>query len=246
MKIFNRLLIIGAVVSSVAFASLHAYAEDNSFSIGSVDITIPTPPDYLLITPDLGELYRLAQLITPSTHEHVAYYLGIEHLIDFTLADAGEFVQGDRAMLVRTPKTAKHDLTTNQQFRAHKKSTRKFLNKLINSKLPRWRDSIQEEVHGIEKNITDELFYEVDIDIDSITYLEPHYETEYAIGKSALMNITNPAGSHIISGTFITANVAGKILNIYVYGKWNDLHWTRAMARNWTEEILINNSPPPR
>lgn len=219
----------------VVFVVSFAHAGINSFSIGDTDINIPTPPDYQLVTPDMEKLWRIHQLSVSSVHEFVAGYVEQKFLQKLRVTATGKLIHQDRWFVVKVDKQLKHRSFTTQQSRGMKKTAKEIVEKW-NKSVPA---KVREEVRKVEKNIGN-----VDIDVGSIMFLEPHYEADHAVGTSFLMNVSDPTGQRNLAGTQILANVAGKILNIYVYGQRDDLQWTRAAARSWTESILANNPPP--
>ena len=80
--------------------------------------------------------------------------------------------------------------------------------------------------------------------------LTPHYEEENGIAYSMFVNYGVTAEgveteTNIVSSTFTTLNVSGRVLFLNSYGQQEDLEWTRTASRDWGKRIMESNTQPP-
>ena len=88
------------------------------------------------------------------------------------------------------------------------------------------------------------------VELNQMVPLTPHYEEENAIAFSMFVNygVTSEGvetETNIVSSTFTTLNVSGRVLFLNSYGQQEDLEWPRTASRDWGKRVMESNTQPP-
>ena len=173
----------------------------------------------------------------------MAYYI-LES--DVPAAMAGEIPLLDRYFILKVNKQVRNLTVGKNDFAEFKKLIREQNKALLEGATSRARESLRKT----GENITQEFAINLAVELNQVVPLTPHYEEENAIAFSMFVNygVTSEGvetETNIVSGTFTTLNVSGRVLSLNSYGQQEGLEWTRTASRDWGKRVMESNTQPP-
>lgn len=229
----KRLLRLGCLVL------LPALAGAVDIEVGSTRLVIPAPGGYALLGDEMQPYAGLIGSSVPPQNVQHALFIAEE---DAAIAAKGLIPRPKRLFTVQSLRDLAYRPTTTRDFTQLKRTTRSE-----NERLARL---VEEEMPGLLRRFTEGIAKDHDIDLalSSCKALPfpPHFESDRALAFSmiATYGLAGADGrqeSIEMSYTVTLVHVKAKIVSLAVAGPREELEWTRAAAREWTERILTAN-----
>lgn len=213
----------------------------DTFTINGRDIIVPAPKGFVRVTDEMIEFKRYIQHTQDPLNDTLAYYISES---DVPMAMVGDISKLDRWFVLKINKKLRNMTVGKNDFSSLKEIT-KNQNREIFEKV---KAQLPELIENINQGLSQELDVDFAINISQIVPLEPHYETDNAIGFSMYLNygvtVDSEKENIIISATSTFLNASGAVLFLYGYGPHNQLEWTRNASMEWAESVMASNSQP--
>lgn len=229
-------------ILSVILLAASAQAAD-TFNINGKDIIVPAPKGFVRVTDEMTELKRLVQQMQDPVNDTLAYYISES---DVPAAMAGEIPELDRWFILIINKQLR-DMTVGKNDFSRLKEITKGQNHKMFEKV---KAQIPELMNKMSQGVSQEFDMDFAMSISQVVPLDPHYESDNALGFSMYLKNEVTVGSEkkntIISATSTFLNTSGAVLFLYGYGPQNQLEWTRSASMKWAENVMTSNSQPPQ
>lgn len=229
-------------ILSVILLAASAQAAD-TFNINGKDIIVPAPKGFVRVTDEMTELKRLVQQMQDPVNDTLAYYISES---DVPAAMAGEIPELDRWFILEINKQLR-DMTVGKNDFSRLKEITKGQNHKMFEKV---KAQIPELMNKMSQGVSQEFDMDFAMSISQVVPLDPHYESDNALGFSMYLKNEVTVGSEkkntIISATSTFLNTSGAVLFLYGYGPQNQLEWTRSASMKWAENVMTSNSQPPQ
>lgn len=182
---------------------------------------------------------ELAKRFVPPSNEQFALFLPQP---DVALAARGEVPQPQRRFSVQSVKQLIQPFVSTAEF-AQLKRTIKMQNEEILKKVESQMPGLLQKVN---KGITADYNVDLNLSLDQVVPLPPHYETERGLAYSMLLKykIDDEAGKpSVFEGVVTTtlAHIQGKVLFLYAFAEKLGLDWCRSESRKWTDTVIAAN-----
>jgi hypothetical protein len=231
-----RRLICGAFLAVVA--ALPAAAAP--ITVGSQSIELPAPaPGFMLVTPDMGQLYELQKTQVVDTNLEFAVFMPEDVA---TRARDGELSFTSRFMRVQTPKKVEHydvSLADFAQF------TKEAAGQSFQDNFDLAAKSSQTTLDRHSKAVSKAEGADVGLSIGEVKALEAEFPGDRITIIPARMDVIESVNGQthkrIVSMATALTLVKGKLLFLYVYGGPEDLDWSKRVARSWAADLIAKN-----
>lgn len=221
-------------------ASAHAA---DTFTINGKDIIVPPPKGFVRVTDEMTELKRLVQQMQDPVNDTLAFYISES---DVPAAMAGKALELDQWFILKINKQLRNMTVGKSDFSKLKEVT-KGQNQKVFEKV---KAQIPERMNKMSQGVSQEFDMDFAMSISQMVPLDPHYESDNALGFSMYLKNEVTVGSEkkssIISLTSTFLNTSGAVLFLYGYGPQNELEWTRSASMKWAENVMASNSQPPQ
>ena len=233
------------LVTLFFLSTLGSAAFAKTFTFGGKELSIPDPKGFVLVTPEMGAVYRLGNTTwVTQNNEIIGFYISE---LALPVAMEGELPSLEKTFTIMGFGDLKQIEIGTTDFLELKKEMKQMnsakMSLIVDSASARCETRFNQEADEIfEKDVTMKFHKSI--------FLEPHYESENASSVSMYMKggVSFGGDSEIPFWTAQTVtflNVAGKILFAYCVAPKDQLEWTREASRQWTEKIIASNDPPP-
>jgi len=235
-------LLLGASLSG-AEAPAPAPGAPVEISVGGTAISIPVPPGFEQLTPDLQPAYDFAQRFVYETNQEFVLFLPADQIAaakDLKIPDL------DRKLSVQVEKDEIPRFIANDRFAAKKQTLKAFLKDAVAQVEAKAPGSIAK----IEGGLGADEPLDSRLAAQQVISLPPHDEGDRRISFSMLVVVNNegPAGTVStgqLAGTVTHLHVKGKYLVLYAMGTKSDLAWSRATSQSWVAAVLAANPSSP-
>lgn len=210
------------------------------FDLGGRTIEIPAPAGYVRVADDMPELKRLADQLTDSLNDTLAFYIPESSALS---ARAGKLPSLDRYLVAKVSKKLRTATVGMGDFAEIRSKTMARLQQTIKeleSKMPG-------QLEQIMKNVKRE--YDVDADLGGLRMIPLEFHRAFPDEFAYSMLISYGAGGETKSlrpATVTVTNVAGRVIFLYAYGPPDELAWTRESSADWQTTIARLNPSAPR
>lgn len=215
----------------------------DTFNINGKDIIVPAPKGFVRVTDEMTDLKRLVQQMQDPVNDTLAYYISES---DVPAAMAGEIPELNRWFILKINKQLRNMTIGRNDFSRLKEATKGQNQKLFE----KVKAQIPEHMNKMSQGVSQEFDMDFAMSISQVVPLDPHYESDNALGFSMYLKNEVTVGSEkkntIISATSTFLNTSGAVLFLYGYGPQNQLEWTRSASMNWAENVMKSNSQPPQ
>ena len=227
----HALLLCGLLISRPLLAV--------EISVGATRLSIPAPSGYLLVTSEMLPYAELAKRFVPPSNEQFALFLPEA---DGAAAARGEIPDPERWFYVQTSKALIRPFVSTGEF-AQLKQAVKGKNEEILKKVESQLPGLLEKVN---KGISSDYKIDLNLSIEQILPLPPHYETERSLAYSTLLKYkgTDGEGKSSVSEGVVTAtfvHLQGKVLFLYVNAERSAIDWCRSESRKWADTVIAAN-----
>jgi hypothetical protein len=217
-------------------------ALSETFDISDASIEVPAPAGYVLVDEEMPAVYRFSQELADPVNVQLGYYISEE---EAETARQGEIPRLTRTFMLKVGKGLLEDTRSREDFVEVKDSIRDAQENLM-EKVEEVADaSMAETSAGLSEAFNTEAVFNV----AGVVPLEPHAETEDLLATSMYIKydhiVAGVERKDVVAATYVTANVAGKVLFFYAYAPEDQLDWTREAARQWVDASLAANDAPP-
>lgn len=230
------------ILGSILLLFLLGIVRAATFSVGGVDIEVPSPEGFSRVTEEMDAVYRMSLNLADPMNDQLAYYIAES---DAPVAMSGEMPSLKRYYILKVNRELKNRAIGSKGF-AELKSVTKRQNREIFKSVETQMSGLMEKT---SKGISNEFDVDFALKLSQMVPLDPHYEADNALAYSMYCNLgVAVEGSKrdvIVSVTATFVNVAGKVLFLYCYGSQEDLEWTRSASKAWAEIVMASNSQPP-
>jgi RNA polymerase subunit RPABC4/transcription elongation factor Spt4 len=208
-------------------------------SVGTTNLSIPSPVGYSLITSDMQPYVKLTERFVPPMNEQFAKFLPEA---DAAIAARGEIPQSHRHFSVQTAKALIQPFISNNDFAQFKrkiKTQNEDIFKKAELQMPDWLEKIN-------KGIAMDYNVDLGISIDRPLPLPSHSETERSLAYSTFVKykINDEEGKPSFFEGIVTAtlvHVQGKVLFLYVNAEKSGLDWCRTESSKWADAVIAAN-----
>ena len=233
-NLFVKLFVL-TCLPSIVFAE--------SFTIGGNQIEIPSPAEFVRVTPKMDAVYRLSEQMVDPVNDQLAYYIPET---ERPMAETGEIPSLERTFMLKVNKELKSVVMGSNDFakliNATKNQNQKIINE-VKTKIPELFDKMNQD-------ISKEFDIDFAMQLSQVVPLEPHYETPNAMSFSMFVTYNVKADGarqeDVVCCTTTFLNADGKVLFLYCYAPQSELEWTRQASKAWAETIMANNAQPPK
>lgn len=218
------------------------------FQIGGTTLEIPAPDGFVLVTPEMEQVYLYGEYLNASDtlNENVATYIS---KTEAPAALKGELPDLKRKFILKVNRNLQRKVINHTNFLELKKATRREYQQTIREIKAKDPQIYQR----LNKGVQEQFDLETAIEVSKLVPFEPHYESSHALAVSMFLTITDPleegadaeAEEDISTATATVMYVQGQLLFLFCYAPQEDLEWTRTASRAWTEAILAANDKPP-
>jgi hypothetical protein len=220
-------------------ASLFAVsALGDTFTINERNVAVPTPDGFVRVTDEMHELQRYIQQLHDPQNDTLAFYIPES---DVPAAMAGEVPSLERWFILKVSKKLRNLAVGRKDFSEVKEATKRYNREAfdeVKARFPEYMDKIS-------NGISQEFDTDFTVNIAQVVPLEPHYESEDALGFSMYLNYTFTTGDEeqqkIVAATSTFLNTGGTILFLFGYGPQDQLEWTRNATTAWAESVRTSN-----
>ena len=231
-------LFTGLVLLTVATT----YAQTDTFSVGGTRIVVPEPQGFFRVNEDMTTLKNFLASYDDPTNDTLAFYI-LES--DVPAAMGGEMITMDRYFSLKVNKKLRDSKITNESFTEIRKVIKDQNDDIIKNLEP----TIRENLSNAAEKITEEFDIELNLELNQMVPLTPHYEEENVISYSMFVNQgvateEEKMEAHIFPITLTLLNVSDRLLYLYSYGQQEDLEWTRTASTEWSKIISASNTQP--
>jgi hypothetical protein len=187
----------------------------------------------------MAKYAEFAARFVPATNKQFVVFLPDA---DAAKAAKGEIPQSERKFYVQTTNELIAPFVSTSDF-AGLKSVIKTQNEELVRKAQQQMPSFLKKIN---KRISDHYAVDVDLSLNSMIPLPPHYENDRALAYTMLlkMSANDKAGRPTIFEGVVTAtfvHVRGKVLMLYVNAEKSGLDWSRKEAQNWADAVIAAN-----
>lgn len=213
----------------------------DTFDIAGRQVTVPVPPGFVRVTPEMDAVHRLSQQMADPMNDLLAYYIAEA---DVPVAKKGEIPALDKTFMLKVNKQLKAmnmDRRDFVEFTTAMKKQNEEIMAQVKSQMPEVFDKISQ---GISK----EFNTPIDLKATQMIPLDPHFESDHALASSMYVNYGMTAEGareqFVVAATSTFLNASGKLLFCYCYAPKEELEWTRSASKDWSESIYQANAPP--
>jgi hypothetical protein len=182
---------------------------------------------------------ELAKRFVPPSNEQFALFLPDA---DVAVATRGEIPQPQRWFYVQSAKALIQPFVSTADF-AQLKRTLKTQNEEILKKAESQMPGLFQKVN---KGISADYNVDLNLSLDQMLPLPPHYETERGLAYSTLLKykVNDEAGKPsvfegVVTATFV--HIQGKVLFLYANAEKSGLDWCRSESRKWADTVISAN-----
>jgi hypothetical protein len=208
-------------------------------SVGPARLSIPAPAGYAPITSDMQPYAELAKRFVPPSNEQFALFLPEA---DVAAAARGEVPQPLRLFYVQTTKALIRPFVSTAEFTELKRTIQSQNEEILKKAEAQMPGLFQKLNQGISAD------YDVNLNLslDQMLPLPPHYETERGLAYSILLKLkaNDEGGKPSVYEGVVTATLVhlqGKVLFLYVNAEKSGLDWCRSESRNWANTVIAAN-----
>lgn len=209
-----------------------------TFAVGGTTISVPTPPGFAPVTPEMRAVYEYLHRLDSSEYDVLIDFI-VEGQVPVALRNEPvDTTRLSRAMTIRALETR---TLTPAMFAALKKEmlarlgSPAFLRPDLREKLA--------ALTGIPNRSGKSLFGGSEL---RVIPLAAHWDTERGFATSVFARLSVGPKTRVTVTTTSLLLVRGKVLQIMTSGTETDLHWTRTRQKDWAEAIFaVNNADPP-
>ncbi len=207
-------------------------------SVGGTRLSIPPPDGYAPITSDMPYA-EFAKRFVPPMNEQFALFLSDA---DIASAARGEIPKSERRFYVQTAKKIVQPFVSTADF-AELKRTIKTQNDEALKKAQAQMPGFLEKAN---KGIADDYNVDLNLSLDQMLPLPPHYETERGLAYSMILKYkaNDQNGKPVVFEGVVTAtfvHLQGKVLFLYANAEKSALEWCRAESKKWADTIIAAN-----
>ncbi|WP_417386757.1 hypothetical protein [Gimesia sp.] len=220
----------------------HSTVSADSFTIGDKTIEVPAPAGYVRVTPEMGDVYRLARSLVDPANDLLAYYIPES---DVAAAKAGEIPPLNRTFMLKVNKQLKTAELGTGDFAKLKKGAveeNRKITETLKKQLPDLFDKVNQ---GISK----EFNMDFAMQVSQVVPLDPHYDVPNAMAFSMFVTYNVSAegekSDDVVCCTTTFLDADGKVLFLYCYAPQDELSWTQSAAKDWAESVMASNPKPP-
>lgn len=216
-----------------------AYARAISVSVGGVEIRIPPPVGYVMVTPEMKSLYVFFQhRVGPNSQQLAAF------------VPSGAASVALRGGLPASPRRFGVDVLKGLAKKTTSRSAFLKMRELVKSNNNRIFASLQDEFPQIVRRLNADLAARRnpgDLALpSSITALPMHYEAPDAFAYSTYIKFQNTdLNGDPIAGVAATTSavvlVHGKVVQLLCSDDDGDLAWTREACAQWSRAAIAAN-----
>lgn len=208
-------------------------------SVGTARLTIPSPDGYSPITSDMQPCAELAKRFVPPSNEQFALFLPDA---DVALAARGKIPEPQRSFNVQSAKALIQPFVSTADF-AQLKRMMKTQNEEILKKAESQMPGLLQKVN---KGISADYDVDLNLSLDQILPLPPHYETERGMAYSTLLKykVNDEDGKPSVFEGVVTAtlvHIQGKVLFLYANAEKSGLDWCRSESQKWADTVIAAN-----
>ena len=208
-------------------------------SVGSTQISIPTPAGFSPVTKEMAKYAEFAARFVPATNKQFVVFLPEE---DAVKAAKGEIPQSERKFYVQTTNELITPFVSASDFAGFKRVVKTQNEELVRKAQQQMPGILQK----INKGISDHYVVDLGLSLNSMMALPPHYENERALAYSMLlkMGVNDTAGRPTIFEGVVTAtfvHVRGKVLMLSVNAEKSGLDWSRKESQHWADAVIAAN-----
>jgi hypothetical protein len=214
-------------------------AADTIIQIGDTGISVPAPKGFAPVTQDMTRLNQILDTFVAPDNVRFVTFIPAELL---PAAQAGQTPDLTRTMSLQTNKKVVWRTVTASDFAEIKATVCEQNEAMVReaeSKMPGFMEQAS-------NNIQHQFNTKVDLSVNGIVALPPHFESDHSLAFSMLLNVTTTTADgqptkhpEVVTATYLYAR--GKLFFTYVYGGEHDLEWTRQAAKDWAMAILAAN-----
>ena len=218
------------------------FAQTDTFEVGGTAIVVPEPQGYFRVNEGMTNLKNYLASYDDPANDTLAYYI-LES--DVPAAMAGEILTMDRYFSLKVNKKLRDTNITNEGFAEIKKVVKEQNDDIIKNLEP----TIRENLSNAAEKITHEFDVELNLELNQIIPLTPHYEEDNVISYSMFVNQgvateEETMETNIFPITLTLLNVSDRLLYLYSCGRREDLEWTRTASTEWSKIISSHNTQP--
>ncbi len=178
------------------------------------------------------------QFVPPMNEQYALFLLSP----DVASAARGETPQSERRFYIQTAKALVERFISTDDF-AELKRMVKTQNDEILKKAEAQMPGLFEKVN---KGLSENQNLDLNLSLDQIVPLPPHYETERGFAYSMILRykVNDENGKPSVFEGTVTAtfvHLQGKVLFLYVNAEKAALDWSRSAAQNWADSIIAAN-----
>jgi hypothetical protein len=230
----KRLLLI---LSLLLFVQATVLAVE--ISVGAARLSIPSPAGYSPITSDMQPYAEVIKRFVPPSNEQLAAFLPEA---DAAAAVRGETPQPERWFYVQASKGLIEPFVSTADFTKMKRIL-KEQNEEIFKKAASQAPGL---LRNVNKGISADYNVDLNLSLNQMLPLPPHYETERGLAYSTLLKYKindkegNPTDLEgVVTATFV--HLRGKVLFLYVNAEKSGLDWCRSESRKWADSVIAAN-----
>jgi len=208
-------------------------------SVGTARLTIPSPDGYSPITSDMQPHAELAKRFVPPSNEQFALFLPDA---DVALAARGKIPKPQRSFYVQSAKALIQPFVSTADF-AQLKRMMKTQNEEI---LKKAESQMPGLLQKLNKGISADYDVDLNLSLDQMLPLPPHYETERGMAYSTLLKykVNDEDGKPsvfegVVTATFV--HIQGKVLFLYANAEKSGLDWCRSESQKWADTVIAAN-----
>lgn len=211
--------------------------------VGKSSIEVPTPAGFARAVPEMTALMELQQSFVPPTNVALALYIpeaGVSSAL------AGEIPNLDRRFFIQASKEALNVKVTPSQFASLQRSIATDNEKTYAA----MKEQMPELMSQVSQGVSRQLDMDILVNAGGMVPLPVHHQDAHSIASSLITRYEYDLGNgetivDVVAATSTIALVNGHLIFIYVYGKQDDLEWTRKAGKEWTQAIIEANAKSP-
>ena len=207
-------------------------------AVGSTQLSIPAPADFVPVTSEMGKYAELAKRFVPPSNEQYALFITRENA---AMAMEGKIPAASRRFAVQTAKEIIPKVVTSAEFSQMKGA--------VNAQNQKVFDQVEAKMPGllakVNKGISDDYSVNMSLSLNKMLPLPTHNDTERSMAFSMFVKYDAEVKGKpktfegVVTTTFL--HLKGKVLFLYCYADKTDLEWSRVESQKWVDAIFAAN-----
>jgi len=226
------------ITFSLFFFNSLAFCAD--ISVGLTKISVPEPDGYSVVTKNMNPFAEYATRFVPPTNEQFALFIPTT---DISIAANGGMPESERKFFVQTAKSMIRRSISSSEFSQIKRMATLQNKEIFDNAALQMPDLLKE----VNKGIKADFGVVLNLSMDMMIPLSPHYETERILAFSTIVKYgsSDENGRPSVYVGVVTTTIVhlnGKVLTLMSIAEKSALQWSRAESRKWANMVVAANS----